>query len=140
MLPLLLIALQAVPAAPSEGKERVSILPPDCPTSADARQDILVCGRRPGSDRAPELRGGPSDHAIPSNPEMTAIEALRAEGTPCAASQRGCAAPVDVVTPALMLANEAGIGISTLFDKRRDKSRRVPIALDGPGPQGHLEP
>jgi hypothetical protein len=140
MLPLLLIAMQAVPAAPSEGTERVSILLPDCPTSADTRQDILVCGRRPGSDRAPELRGGPSDRATPSNPEMTAIGALRAEGTPCAASQRGCAAPVDVVTPTLMLANEARIGISKLFDKRRDKSKRVPIALDGPGPQGHLEP
>jgi len=140
MLPLLLIAMQAVPAAPSEGTERVSILLPDCPTSADTRQDILVCGRRPGSDRAPELRGGPSDRATPSNPEMTAIGALRAEGTPCAASQRGCAAPVDVVTPTLMLANEARIGISKLFDKARDKSKRMPIALDGQGPQGHLEP
>ena len=46
----------------------------------------------------------------------------------------------DLVTPALMLANEVRIGISKLADKTRDKSRRIPIALDGPGPRGHLEP
>ncbi|GAA3252982.1 hypothetical protein GCM10020258_09910 [Sphingomonas yabuuchiae] len=46
----------------------------------------------------------------------------------------------DLVTPVLMLANEVRIGISKLVDKQRDKSQRIPIALDGPGPQGHLEP
>ncbi|WP_322964278.1 hypothetical protein [Sphingomonas fuzhouensis] len=139
MLPLLLIALQAVPAAPSPGNERVSILLPDCPASEEAKQDVVVCGRRPGSDREPELRNEPSDRPIPSNPEMTGIGALRA-GPPCGATQWGCMSQLDLKRPALMLANEARIGLSTLFDKARDKSKRVPIALDGPGPQGHLEP
>lgn len=140
MLPLLLIALQVVPAAPSPEHDRVSILLPDCPASADAKQDVVVCGRRPGSDRAPELRGQPSSGPMPSNPEMTGIGALRAQATPCAATQWGCASQVNLVDPALMLANEARIGIGKLFDKSRDKSKRVPIALDGPEPQGHLEP
>ncbi|QXT35275.1 hypothetical protein KV697_16195 [Sphingomonas sanguinis] len=140
MLPLLLIALQAVPAAPSPEHDRVSILLPDCPVSTDAKQDVVVCGRRPGTDRAPELRGEPSSGPVPSNPELTGIGALRAEATPCAATQWGCASQVNLVAPALMLANEARIGISKLFDKSRDKSKRVPIALDGPEPQGHLEP
>lgn len=140
MLPLLLVALQAVPAAPSPGHERVSILLPDCPASADAKQDVVVCGRRPGSDRAPELRDAPSDRPMPSNPAMTGIGALRAESTPCAATQWGCSSQLNLVAPALMLANEARVGLSRLFDKARDKSNRVPIALDGPGPQGHLEP
>lgn len=39
-----------------------------------------------------------------------------------------------------MLANEARAGLSKLADGMRDKSKRVPIVLDGPGPQGHLEP
>jgi hypothetical protein len=39
-----------------------------------------------------------------------------------------------------MLANEARAGLSKLADGMRDKSTRVPIMLDGPGPQGHLEP
>jgi hypothetical protein len=62
--------------------------------SGDAKQDILVCGRRSESDRV----------------------------------------------PARLLANEARIGLGTLFDKVRDEGHRVPIALDGPGPQEHLEP
>lgn len=53
MLPLLLVALQAVPAAPSPGHERVSILLPDCPASADAKQDVVVCGRRPEATARP---------------------------------------------------------------------------------------
>jgi hypothetical protein len=44
------------------------------------------------------------------------------------------------MTPALLLANEARIGISKLADKMRDKGDRIPIALDGQGPRGHLEP
>ncbi|WP_230481127.1 hypothetical protein [Sphingomonas sp. Leaf21] len=144
MLALLLIALQATPASPppaAPGTERFSILAKDpCPASAGTVEDVVVCGRRQADDRIPvvpdEVPAGP----VPSNPEMTGAGALRASGTPCAASQWGCQTGFNILAPALLLANEARIGISKLADKARDKSNRVPIALDGPGPQGHLEP
>lgn len=145
MIPLLLIALQVEPAVPlpppGPGAQRFSILARDpCPASAGTDQDIIVCGRRQANDRAPRLGDEVPMGPTPSNPDMTGADALRAASIPCAALQGGCQVGFDVLTPALMLANEARIGISKLVDKSRDKSRRVPIALDGPGPQGHLEP
>jgi len=145
MIALLLIALQATQAAPPPpatlGTERFSILARDpCPPSAGAREDVIVCGRRQADDRIPDVPGEEPRGPTPSNPELTGIGALRASGTPCAASQWGCQTGVNILGPAMLLANEARIGISKLVDKSRDKSNRVPIALDGPGPQGHLEP
>ena len=145
MIPLLLIALQAGPAVPlpppGPGAQRFSILARDpCPPSAGTEQDIIVCGRRQADDRAPRLGDEVPTGPTPSNPDMTGIGALRAAATPCAALQGGCQVAFNVLGPVLLLANEARIGISKLVDKSRDKSKRVPIALDGPGPAGHLEP
>ncbi|WP_294246302.1 hypothetical protein [uncultured Sphingomonas sp.] len=143
MIPLLLIALQAEPAVPMPPPAggRFSILARDpCPASRGTAADIIVCGRRQADDRAPQLRDEPPTGPVPSNPELTGAGALAASSTPCPARQGGCQVGFDLVTPALMLANEVRIGISKLADKRRDKSRRIPIALDGPGPQGHLKP
>ncbi len=142
MLSLLLIALQAAPATPpATGTERFSILLQDpCPPSAGGEAEVIVCGRRQANDRLPLKDDLPPSGPVPSNPNLTGIGALRAEGTPCAASQWGCQTGINVLGPAMMLANEARIGISKLVDKSRDKSRRIPIALDGPAPAGHLEP
>jgi hypothetical protein len=144
MIALLLIALQATPAAPPQtalGSERFSLLARDpCPPSAGTREDVIVCGRRQADDRIPDMPDEVPAGPVPSNPQLTGIGALRASGTPCAATQWGCQTGVNILGPALLLANEARIGISKLVDKSRDKSHRVPIALDGPGPQGHLEP
>ncbi|WP_433908918.1 hypothetical protein [Sphingomonas yabuuchiae] len=141
MIPLLLIALQAAPAAPPPGTERFSILTRDpCPPSAGTEADILVCGRRLGNDRLPHDPDAPPAKPLMSNPDLTGAGALAAAGTPCAARQGGCQVGMDILTPALLLANEARIGISRIVDKMRDKSRRVPIALDDAGPRGHLEP
>ncbi|MDY0957996.1 hypothetical protein SOM26_04785 [Sphingomonas sp. CFBP8993] len=147
MLALLLIALQAgpppaVPLPPSgSGTQRFSILARDpCPGSAGNRQDVVVCGRRQADDRITPMGDEVPDGPMPSNPDMSGIGALHASAIPCPALQGGCQVGFDVVTPALLLANEARIAISKLVDKRRDKSKRVPIALDAPGPSGHLEP
>lgn len=145
MIPLLLVALQVAPAVPlpppGPGAQRFSILARDpCPPSAGSKQDIIVCGRRQADDRAPRLGDEIPTGPTPSNPDMTGIGALRAASIPSPALQGGCQAGFDLLTPALLLANEARIGISKLVDKSRDKSNRVPIALDSPGPQGHLEP
>lgn len=141
MIPLLLIALQAAPAVPPPGTERFSILTADpCPPSAGTEADIIVCGRRLGNDRLPPDPDAPPAKPLMSNPELTGSGALAAAGSPCAARQGGCQVGIDVVTPVLLLANETRIGISKLVDKMRDKSHRVPIALDGAGPRGHLEP
>lgn len=145
MLSLLLIALQVAPAVPlpppGPGTQRFSILARDpCPASAGTEQDIIVCGRRQADDRAPRLPGEVPSGPTPSNPDMTGIGALQASEIPCAALQGGCQVGFNLLAPALLLANEARIGISKLVDKSRDKSKRIPIVLDGPGPQGHLEP
>ncbi|WP_182926384.1 hypothetical protein [Sphingomonas paucimobilis] len=103
-------------------------------------EEVVVCGRRQADDRLPLKDDTPPDRPMPSNPELTGIGALRAEATPCAAVQRGCQVGFNLLGPALLLANEARIGISKLVDKSRDKSNRLPIALDGPAPAGHLEP
>lgn len=144
MLPLLLIALQTAPAVPlppaAPGTQRFSILADEpCPASGD-NKEIIVCGRRPADDRVTRMGDEVPDGPVPSNPDMTGIGALRAATPPCAALQGGCQVGVNLLAPALLLANEARIGISKLVDKHRDKSNRVPIALDGPGPAGHLEP
>lgn len=133
MLTLLLLAAQVLPALPppQPGAERFSILLTDpCPASTGTEQEIIVCGRRQADDRLSAGPGTPSG----GNP------ALRAEAVPCAAVQGGCASFLDLKRPALLLAGEIRIGISTLADRSRDKSRRVPIALEGAGPSWHLEP
>ncbi len=142
MLSLLLVALQAAsaPPPPQPGTERFSILLSDpCPVSTGNAKDIVVCGRRQTDDRLPELPDTVPSGPTPSNPYMTGIGALRA-GPSCAATQWGCMSQLDLKRPALLLANEARIGISKLVDKHRDRSNRVPITLDGPEPRGHLEP
>lgn len=145
MLPMLLVALQVAPAVPlpppGPGAQRFSILARDpCPPSAGTKDEVIVCGRRLGDDRLPHDPDAPPAKPLMSNPELTGIGAMRAEAPPCAAVMRGCTVGVDVITPAVMLANEVRIGISKLVDKSRDKSKRIAIALDDAGPKGHLEP
>lgn len=139
---LLMLIAQATPAVPVpvQAGQRFSILLTDpCPASPGNEKDIIVCGRRPADNRLPDLPDTVPDGPVPSNPDMSGLAALRA-GPSCAATQWGCTSPIDLKRPALLLANEARIGIGKLVDKHRDKSNRVPIALDGPGPAGHLEP
>ncbi|WP_322964276.1 hypothetical protein [Sphingomonas fuzhouensis] len=141
MLALLWIALQTAPAVPPPGTERFSILTPDpCPASAGTEQEVIVCGRRLGDNRLPRDPDAPPAKPLMSNPYLTGWGAMQAGAAPCAARMAGCTEGIDLISTTLLVANEARIAISTLVDKARDKSHRVPIALDGPGPQGHLEP
>lgn len=145
MFILLLAGLQTAPAVPlpppGPGTQRFSILARDpCPASAGSKQDIVVCGRRQGDDRVTPMGDEVPVGPTPSNPDMSGAGALRAADIPCAALQGGCQVGFNLLAPAFLLANEARIGISRLVDRSRDKSERIAIPLDGPGPQGHLEP
>ena len=131
LLPILLQT--AVPAIPivAPPPQRWSILnPPACPGSSPT--EIIVCGGPAvNSPRLPlPDERGPPDRAVASNPELSAVRALQLEGTPCAASQRGC--QVGFGPPIAPIAKAAVGLIKSALAKKPDKRGRVPIDLDGP--------
>ncbi len=121
-------AAQAAPAAP----ERFSILVDPCATQTRDGNEIVVCG----GPTAPSPRlplpdeRGPPDHAVASNPELSAVRALQLEGTPCAATQRGC--QVGFGPPIMPIAKAAVGMIKSALAKKPDKRGRVPIDLGEP--------
>jgi hypothetical protein len=139
------LALQAAPATAPPQPQRWSILVPvpDEPCRAarkegegDARdaagKDIVVCGQALPSQQLPLPDEAIPDGPRPSNPEMRGIDALADEGTPCAARQGGCQVGFGPpIVPLVMGAVDLAKG---LFKKHPDKSNRVPISLDDPGP------
>ena len=127
-----------VSSAPTE--KRWSILnPPDCPVVKEGDKTIVVCA--PGTEsgaRLPLPDWGPPDRPVASNPNMTAIRALELDGTPCAATQRGCQSgfgpPIaPLVTGAVALAKSA-------FTKKPDKTGRIAIDLTDPPPPPPARP
>lgn len=122
-------------AAPSE---RFSILAEPCGRASGETvgNDVVVCGSAADTQRLPLPDERIPDKGVPSNPFLRPDVALAAEGTPCAARQRGC--QVGIGGPVIMAAAK---GLATavsdgLADRRvrkarvRDAGKRVPIPLD----------
>ncbi|UVO51521.1 hypothetical protein M0208_13795 [Sphingomonas sp. SUN019] len=134
MLIALALALQAAPEVP----QRFSILTPVANEPCRPREkpdgDVIVCADPIPDQQLPypdEVANGPP-RAV--NPNLTGAGALAAEGTPCAASQRGCT--VGFGPPiAPLVAGAVGL-IKDAFAKKPDKTGRVSIPLDDPAPAG----
>lgn len=93
---------------------------------------MVVCGKSATTTPRLPMRDdrGPSDHAVASNPELSAVRALQLENTPCAATQWGCR--VGFGPPIAPIAKAAVGLIKGALAKAPDKRGRVPIDLDGP--------
>jgi len=130
----------ATPVSSAPTEKSWSILnPPDCPVVKEGDKTIVVCA--PGTEsgaRLPLPDWGPPDRPVASNPNMTAIRALELDGTPCAATQRGCQSgfgpPIaPLVAGAVALAKSA-------FAKKPDKTGRIAIDLSDPAPPPPARP
>lgn len=127
----------AAPAPAAPAGERFSILTDPCASASNDGGDIVVCGR--AENLAPRLplpryRGVP-DHAVPSNPDLSARTALDGPGigTECGAYGEGC--PVGgggYAIPAL-LGGAAGL-VKKAFAHHPDKTGRVAIPLEDDAP------
>jgi hypothetical protein len=145
MLPALLLLAGQTGASPPP--ERFSVLAQPCPVGEQAaakagqQGDVVVCADPNNGPRLPlPDERGPPNHGVPINPKMDGVGALAAEGTPCAASQKGCT--VGFGPPIVpMVAAVAGL-VKDAFAKKPDKTGRVAIDLDAPPPvtTGHVHP
>ncbi|RXD05275.1 hypothetical protein EQZ23_09260 [Sphingomonas sp. UV9] len=131
----LLILAQATapaPATQTPRAERFSILVDPCASASQDGNEIIVCGATAKNSPRLPMRDdrGPPDHAVASNPKLSAVRALNLESTPCAASQRGC--QVGFGPPIAPIAKAAVGLIKSALAKKPDKTGRVPIDLDGP--------
>lgn len=125
-------ATSPVATTQTAAPERFSILVDPCAAASRDGTDVVVCGGpAANSPRLPlPDERGPPDHAVASNPDLSAARALQLEGTPCAASQWGC--QVGFGPPIAPIAKAAVGLIKGALAKKPDKSGRVPIDLDGP--------
>ena len=134
MIAVILSALLQVAAAPvaPPAPERFSILVDPCATQTRDGNEIVVCGGpAANSPRLPlPDERGPPDHAVASNPNLTAVRALELSDTPCAARQGGC--QVGFGPPIAPIAKAAVGLIKSALAKKPDKTGRVPIDLGGP--------
>ncbi len=123
--------MQVATPSPTAAPERFSILVDPCAAASKDGNEVIVCGGPAGNSPRlplPDDRG-PPDHAVASNPELSAVRALQLESTPCAASQRGCQV---VFGPPIAPIAAAAVGlIKSALAKKPDKRGRVPIDLDG---------
>lgn len=125
---LLALALQAVAAPPPAATpDHFSILLPDCRTRSD-KDDILVCSKGPYGSRLPL----PDERAPPdgrgANRDLSAANALALQGTPCAATQKGCT--VGFGPPIMPIAKALAGAVKSAFARKPDKRGRVAIPLD----------
>jgi hypothetical protein len=136
MLPILLL-LQAAPATEAP-PQRFSILLP-CPPGergarTDERGEVVVCGD--GGTEAEQKVPVPETYNYktprPSNPALTGVGALNAEGTPCAASQWGC--QVGFGPPIAPIIGAVANAIGDAFRRKPDRTGRVAIPLDDTTP------
>ncbi|MES2420941.1 MAG: hypothetical protein V4595_06520 [Pseudomonadota bacterium] len=134
MIAVLLSALLQAASAPVAPPvpERFSILVDPCATQTKDGNEIVVCGGpAANSPRLPlPDERGPPDHAVASNPNLSAVRALDLSDTPCAARQGGC--QVGFGPPIAPIAKAAVGLIKGALAKKPDKTGRVPIDLDGP--------
>lgn len=93
------VAIDVGDAGRPANEQRRSVLADGCgntPGTADG--DIVVCGTSLDQPRLPDPENrGPPDGPVASNPNRTGIGALRAEATPCAATQRGCPGGLNLI-------------------------------------------
>ncbi len=124
-------ATTAAPAAPPV-PERFSILVDPCATQTRDGDEVVVCGKSATTTPRLPMRDdrGPPDHAVASNPNLTAVRALELSDTPCAARQGGC--QVGFGPPIAPIAKAAVGLIKSALAKKPDKHGRVPIDLNGP--------
>ncbi|MBC3942315.1 hypothetical protein [Sphingomonas albertensis] len=129
---ILSVLMQVATPSPNAASERFSILVDPCAAASTDGNEIIVCGGpAANSPRLPlPDERGPPDHAVASNPNLSAVRALQLEATPCAASQRGC--QVGFGPPIAPIAKAAVGLIKSALVKKPDKRGRVPIDLDGP--------
>ncbi|MBX3563370.1 MAG: hypothetical protein KF730_02220 [Sphingomonas sp.] len=150
------------PARDKDGTQRWSLMPDPC-ASERVEGELLVCGEAAtAAAQVPRLplpeERGPPDRPMPSNPDVTGIDALRVSVPPCATLSQGCTTGVDLFGGATFLVRAVGKlidkdscceepgeatnfggllhDIGKVFRKkpRIDKSNRVPIPLDDPKP------
>ncbi|MBY9063902.1 hypothetical protein K7957_13240 [Sphingomonas yunnanensis] len=96
---LLLLALQATSPAPAS-PERFSILVPVADqrcTRARADGEVVVCADAPRDQSLPLPAEAAPIGPIAVNPDLTGSGALRSEGSPCAAMQKGCTTGVNLL-------------------------------------------
>jgi len=124
-------ATTVAPAAPPV-PERFSILVDPCATQTRNGNEVVVCGKSATTTPRLPMRDdhGPSDHAVASNPNLSAVRALELSDTPCAARQGGC--QVGFGPPIAPIAKAAVGLIKSALAKKPDKRDRMPIDLDGP--------
>lgn len=128
----LAFALQAAPAPQAAATpERFSILTKQC-GQPDDKGDIVVCGNGDSGNRLPL----PDERAPPegsgANRELSAVRALELQGTPCAATQRGCT--VGFGPPIAPILGALAGAAKSAFTRKPDKRGRVAIPLDDPPP------
>lgn len=134
---LLAIALQATAAQPTaaqSGKaaavpERFSILAKQC-GQPDDKGTIVVCGNGDTGNRIPLPDEGEPPAGRGANRDLSAARALALQGTPCAATQKGCT--VGFGPPIAPLVGAAAQALQSAFAKKPDKRGRVAIPLDDP--------
>ncbi|MCP3735256.1 hypothetical protein M9979_10280 [Sphingomonas sp. RP10(2022)] len=130
---LLALALQAAAAEPAAPKpadmpQRFSILAPQSCAPATDKADIVVCadGKSSQALPLPDEAGPPAGRG--ANRELSAAKVLALEGTPCAATQRGCT--VGFGPPIMPLVGALVGAAKSAFAKKPDKRGRVAISLD----------
>lgn len=136
---ILALLLQAAAAGASTAPpERFSILVEPCSRASGETvgNDVVVCGDKANAQRLPLPDERVPTGPVASNPYLRPDVALAAEGTPCAAAQRGC--QVGIGGPVVM-ATVKGIATAVsdgLADRKvrkarkRDAGKRVPIPLN----------
>lgn len=130
LAPLLLVLLQAAPATSAPKTESWSILAPTdevCEKRTAENGDIVVCDR-PSAGQRPHFEEAPGATPRGVNPNLTGAGALAAEGTPCAASQRGCL--VGFGPPIVPIIKGAVSALKSALATKPDKRGRVAIPLD----------
>ena len=129
---ILSVLMQVATPSPNAAPERFSILVDPCAaTSKDGNEIVVSGGPAANTPRLPlPDERGPPDHAVASNPNLSAVRALDLSDTPCAARQGGC--QVGFGPPIAPIAKAAVGLIKSALAKKPDKRGRVPIDLDGP--------
>jgi hypothetical protein len=146
------------PQQDADGTQRWSILADPCAAARGGPDEIVVCGQGAAANPRLPLPGerGPPDHPSPSNPNLSGIGALNVASAPCATRSEGCTTGIDLfgggtflvraagklidpdsccdepgeATNPVGLVNDVGSVIKRTFQKKPDKSKRVPIPLD----------
>ena len=142
---LLALILQAAPVtrATATSPQRFSILAPACAPATRDGKEVVVCGADAQSSQRLPL----PDEAEPTpgyvKPDSMDYRDAKGDRHPCLVL--GCTVGFGPPIMPLIAAGAKAIGNARkdarwAAARKRDGARRVPIALDGDGPQGKVEP